>query len=474
MGRKVTLIMPCYNAEQYIDVMIASVYAQIHDDVELICVDDGSTDNTRLKLDAWKPIIEKRGYTMIVKSKENGGVADAINMGLRLMTGDYVCFPDDDDMLLPGYVSKMLSCFEAHPTVKWVKCDAFSYNNAKYNEVTLRSESFHNYTDMKCLVENFLACRERWAVWTIMVRADFFRECFPDMRLEVERLNRRVSQEFQINLPLAYKSPYMYIDTPLYFYFNRSDGTRKSQVDTGYTQAVSYFEGCYDIARKVISKLNVLPEKAEKWEQIIDITLNLKRTFYATKFNQSELRNEHIENQLELIRPLLPSNIFKMTATLNSDYFHRLLADCAIDRIIYTPDELRVKLDSVTKEMYNTLKNNRVILYGGGEVGSTFSVLFKAMGIEPECIWDSNAEAMKGKISGIPILHPNIDKLTAGEKQEIVVVISIWKRHYEKEAMNLLQNNNIKNIVPVRDVHDMLRFTINTELHMFDNIESRG
>ncbi|MBR7190190.1 MAG: glycosyltransferase family 2 protein, partial [Oscillospiraceae bacterium] len=91
---KVSVIMPAYNSEKYIERSVKSVLSQTHENLELIVVDDGSTDKTAEMADAYE-----RRYPGIVRAihKENGGHGDAVMTGLKNATGLYFKVVDSDD-----------------------------------------------------------------------------------------------------------------------------------------------------------------------------------------------------------------------------------------------------------------------------------------------------------------------------------------------------------------------------------------
>ena len=89
--KKISVIIPVYNTEKYIDKCINSVLQQDLE-TEIIVVNDGSTDNS-------KKIIEKYKDKIIYLEKENGGLSDARNYGLKYATGEYVAFLDSDDFI---------------------------------------------------------------------------------------------------------------------------------------------------------------------------------------------------------------------------------------------------------------------------------------------------------------------------------------------------------------------------------------
>jgi len=101
---KVSIIVPVYNVEKYFDECINSILNQTYENLEIIIVDDGSTDSCGRKAD------EFAGTDGRIKvfHKENSGPALARNLGLKHATGDYICFIDSDDHYEPDFVEKML------------------------------------------------------------------------------------------------------------------------------------------------------------------------------------------------------------------------------------------------------------------------------------------------------------------------------------------------------------------------------
>ena len=99
---KVSVVVPVYNVEKYIEKSIESILNQTFEEFELIIVDDGSTDSSG-KL-AEKYASDKR---VSVYHKENGGLADARNYGIAKATGEYICFIDSDDWIESDYLEHM-------------------------------------------------------------------------------------------------------------------------------------------------------------------------------------------------------------------------------------------------------------------------------------------------------------------------------------------------------------------------------
>ena len=103
MDRKVSVIVPVYNVEKYIDRCIESIVSQSYKNIEIILVDDGSPDNCPRICDSWA---EKDSRIKVVH-KENGGLSDARNTGMRHATGELLMFVDSDDTIDINAVSKL-------------------------------------------------------------------------------------------------------------------------------------------------------------------------------------------------------------------------------------------------------------------------------------------------------------------------------------------------------------------------------
>lgn len=90
---KVSVIIPIFNGEDNLTSCLKSVFSQTLKEIEVICVDDGSTDNTVEMLKVW----QKENANLIIKTQQNAGAGAARNLGLSVATGEYVAFMDADD-----------------------------------------------------------------------------------------------------------------------------------------------------------------------------------------------------------------------------------------------------------------------------------------------------------------------------------------------------------------------------------------
>jgi glycosyltransferase involved in cell wall biosynthesis len=126
----VSVIIPCYNQSKYLGQALASVFSQTYEKIEVIVVNDGSTDDIEGAL-----ALYAHHRSMRVIDQENQGLPNARNRGLSLARGDFIQFLDADDWLHPEKIDRAVGAFEAHPQVGLVYCDYFLvYNDRDLSE----------------------------------------------------------------------------------------------------------------------------------------------------------------------------------------------------------------------------------------------------------------------------------------------------------------------------------------------------
>ena len=110
----ISVIIPTYNCAQYLGEAINSVLAQDYPRLEIIVVDDGSTDNTAA-------VVATFGDQLTCTRQDNQGIGGARNTGQALARGEFIAFLDADDLYLPGKLSRQIACFEADPALECVQ-----------------------------------------------------------------------------------------------------------------------------------------------------------------------------------------------------------------------------------------------------------------------------------------------------------------------------------------------------------------
>jgi glycosyltransferase involved in cell wall biosynthesis len=112
----ISVIVPCYNQAEYLSETLQSVLDQDYSEWECIIVDDGSLDNTKEVAQQWTDKDSRFKYFR----KENGGLSDARNFGIKYASGEYILPLDSDDRISSQYISEAVDVFKKDPRVKLV------------------------------------------------------------------------------------------------------------------------------------------------------------------------------------------------------------------------------------------------------------------------------------------------------------------------------------------------------------------
>ena len=205
----ISVIIPVYNVEAQLDKCIQSVLTNTYSRLEIICVNDGSTDGSPEILRKW----QARDPRIIVVSHENRGLPEARNSGLEVMTGDYTAFIDADDWVHPRYFESLLDCMEKN-AADMVVCQAQKFSPGEEIAVDFDLAPQYRRMTARGFFSTYFA---RHMVWARLIR----RRDAEKLRFPPEVLPQ---QDTLYNLRLigGWKQPVVYgTETALYFYLQR-------------------------------------------------------------------------------------------------------------------------------------------------------------------------------------------------------------------------------------------------------------
>lgn len=253
----VSVIIPCYNGEQFIDISIESIFRQDYSPIELIVVDDGSTDGSAERIQAWKERFAQKGNTLKYVYQANRGLGGAIDTGLKHVTGQYLMLLDADDVFLMGAISKRVAFLETHPDYVGVRSNGWRVCGENRN-LFITEEKEKQITDLFTALS--FGKTNNWA-GTYMVRTAVLFAAYPDRNINPSRFG----QNFQILLPVAYKQKFGYIDEPLMEYRIQPESHAYAQdPETQYQKSIANSTGWRDIYRSVVNRF-VLDQKERQY-----------------------------------------------------------------------------------------------------------------------------------------------------------------------------------------------------------------
>jgi len=198
---RISVIIPTYNHAQYLGEAIESVLSQDYPDMEVIVVDDGSTDNTQE--------VSSRYHGKITFIEQpNGGCALARNAGLNAATGEYIVFLDSDDSLLPGSLLIRAQYLDKHPKVGMVCGDVIEvYDERNQRRKSLRVRPPKHPENFRWETVEFCATTS-----SVMAR----RTCF--LTAGNFEATLRQGQDWHMWVRLALHTNMVYLPLPIAFY----------------------------------------------------------------------------------------------------------------------------------------------------------------------------------------------------------------------------------------------------------------
>ena len=222
---KISIIIPVYNVEPYIRKCLNSVVNQTYTNLEILLIDDGSTDNSGKICDEYA----QNDNRIKVFHKNNGGVSSAKNVGLKHITGKYVGFVDSDDWIEPDMYETMYNA---------LKSENVTVNVAGYFKDTALESA--PVTNMECIPAGIISTRNMllyplkrdyyMGFCGYMCNKLFLADIFLKNDLKFDE-NIRYGEDvlFYTRTVLAGKCTGTYIDKPLYHYYQRDDSAAHSK-----------------------------------------------------------------------------------------------------------------------------------------------------------------------------------------------------------------------------------------------------
>lgn len=207
---KVSVVTPVFNGEFYLPEMLESVLRQTYPQMEIILVDDGSTDGTILVAERYRERFAGRGYDYHIIHSGHKNASAAINQGLPYVTGKYLIWPDSDDVLEPESVEKRVEFLKRHPQYQCVRSLAY-YFDPVTGESRKAEEQTGNLSD-EYLFWDILESKTFVCCGCYMIKSECFFAIYPRRHIP----EYPVGQNFQMLLPYMYRYRCPTIREPLY------------------------------------------------------------------------------------------------------------------------------------------------------------------------------------------------------------------------------------------------------------------
>lgn len=256
---RVSLIVPSYNVEAWLEDFIASVVAQTYKDLEVILVNDGANAATTEGLRAAVPRLEAEGYLVKLIEQDNKGLGGACDTGLKHFTGEFLIWPDPDDWLEPNSVERRVALMRANPGVGLLRTNARLWIEARgvYDGHFMPVDGETRLaTD---LFENLLILRKYHAPVCHMVRSEMFLQVHPDRSIW---FGPRSSQNFQMLVPFVERFPVLEVPSEVLAGYRVREESRSRAPSKSREMLMLRFDQLFELARHTMPKLRTAtPER---------------------------------------------------------------------------------------------------------------------------------------------------------------------------------------------------------------------
>ena len=205
-----SIITPVYNVETYLDRCVQSILSQSYSNIELILIDDGSTDASPLLCDKWK----EKDDRVVVIHKENGGVSSARNAGLEIFKGDYLTFVDPDDFIAPDTYGINMDYLQHHTEVDILQYPYCNYYREEEKEEYHRPSSTL-FQDTEQIFKNWWSGTPlEYVIWNKIYK----RNIWSDVRFAIGR----TSEDTCLVPEFVKRAEIVYISESGLYYYQRS------------------------------------------------------------------------------------------------------------------------------------------------------------------------------------------------------------------------------------------------------------
>lgn len=415
---KLSVIIPVYNAELYLKACLDSVLEQDLDNYEVICIDDGSTDDSSKILELYKST-----YPQIsVYYQKNGGASVARNMGLLYATGKYICFVDSDDMLISGALQRLYYLAEEYDL------EVLSYEVARIeyeSNVLKKRESIDVYFIKKNVYER------------VESGTQLFIEMMENREFVVVPWLLLINREWLEKINVRFIPNIIYEDTVFvllcYLKCNRILHVKQKE---------------YVYRVRQDSVMNALPTN-KNLRSLLVIINEIQKMMYEQ--GNVEVKNKLIDYIEEVIRitKYTEVNICDREKLKYDAFFpqEKFVAAC----LDIGSENFAVNENFYLKGLLSVIKaHSEVVLYGAGELGIKVYRYFlkEGLGDHVICFAVTNLEVDGTEIMGVPVrsIQEIVDK-----REEIFIFVTANKRN-RKEIRPLLSNLGFKNSEEISDL----------------------
>ena len=400
--RKVSVVIPMYNVENYLEQCLQSVINQTFQELEIICIDDGSTDKTLLVANLMS---EKDDRILVMKNSQNRGPSYTRNKGMSIATGKYLYFLDSDDMIEENAIAELWDKAEKN-NLEVIFFDGkiiFDDNGLteKFNGYNL--QHFGEYKSVMSGEEAFNIMQQN-GEWTVNAPRQFWRIDF--LRNNGIKFEDGILHEDELFSTLAIlKVKRCSVEKKQYFIRRLREKSIMTSV-----KSQKNLEGCFKCLCRIIEYLECYAEETSGYTEI---------NCYLNK----------IKNHV--VTSLLDHNDWEIYPRNSLEYTVKKMIELQIYQIFSKQD------------IYQLRSSNRIIIYGAGKAAiQVWGELFR-LNIFVDGFAVTRKQGNADSLLGLPVQEISNCK----EIEETIFIIAIKNRKDSKEIKSILYKMGAEQVI---------------------------
>lgn len=298
----ISIIVPLYNSEKYLSKCIDSIISQTYKNLEIILINDGSTDNS---LNILNKYIKKDKRINLI-NKENGGASTARNIGLKESKGKYISFIDADDYVEKDYIEKLYESLIKN-NADMAICDFYNVN--ENNEIILNNSPIKSELLTKKDFFKKTTIKDSY-YYIVPWNKLYSRKIIEKIKYPEGKINE---DEFVIHLIVDNCEKIISLSDKLYYYLRRDDGV------SGRIRNIHFF----DVIEALIERINFF-KKTNNFEFIDQTTNVLLSRFYVNKaiYNREDQSVDDLEHKILYLIDGIKPYLFSFKTKLKIKYIN--------------------------------------------------------------------------------------------------------------------------------------------------------
>ena len=258
MEPKISIIVPVYNVEQYLERCVESILKQTVDNFELLLINDGSSDNSGQLCDE----LSRRDNRIRVLHIQNGGVSNARNLGIQSSRGEWISFIDSDDFVTEYYLETLLQPVETDETIGFSIGKLHHIQNGVVTPFQNTTSEVTGWNTEQTLKE--LLTTEKTSFFPV---AKLFRKSLVKDHKFNTQYHLAEDALFLTEVLLQTKCNTVFIDKPIYFYDHR-EGSATTSVNQYVFDTVTVYQEIIHMVKKEFPNLQPELNNREYWSYI--------------------------------------------------------------------------------------------------------------------------------------------------------------------------------------------------------------